>query len=139
MWYVAIDFQLFALAVLLLWLPHRLAARFPAWPRLLRASAAWRSSPGMTVAPAVRLQPQRLVGRDRPVFLRRLRARHPVQLGPAPAARHAVAGLCWRPVAVAALAVGLPRAHRGGHRVMLFLAVTGRSGLLHALPLPAVG
>lgn len=34
-WYVAIDFQLFALAVLLLWLPSRLAARHP----LLKAVA----------------------------------------------------------------------------------------------------
>jgi hypothetical protein len=35
-WYVAIDFQLFALAILLLWLPSRRprgVRRWPSWPR----------------------------------------------------------------------------------------------------------
>ena len=48
-WYVAIDFQLFALAILLLWLPHRLAKRFPARAGLLQASAALLVA-GMTLA-----------------------------------------------------------------------------------------
>ena len=134
-WYVAIDFQLFALATLLLWLPHRLTVRFPE-----RAEARWAASvalvAGMTLAS--------LFGFNRDDFwdetalyffgsfglgilcqwaLRLPRA--PLWLG------------LLALVAVAALAVDFRARIAVATGVMLFLAVAGRSGLLHALPLPA--
>ena len=134
-WYVAIDFQLFALATLLLWLPHRLTARFPA-----QAEARWAASvalvAGMTLAS--------LFGFNRDDFwdetalyffgsfglgilcqwaLRLPRA--PLWLG------------LLALVAGAALAVDFRARIAVATGVMLFLAVAGRSGLLHTLPLPA--
>ncbi|MBL8436359.1 MAG: acyltransferase [Zoogloea sp.] len=134
-WYVAIDFQLFALAVLLLWLPHRLAARFPAQAGALRLLAALLVA-GMTVASLFGFNRDDLWDETALYFF----------------GAFGLGILCsWalrlpRPqlwlglltlTAVAALAVDFRERIAVATGVMLFLAVAARSGLLHTLPLPA--
>jgi peptidoglycan/LPS O-acetylase OafA/YrhL len=131
-WYVAIDFQLFALAVLLLWLPHRLAARFPA-----RAAAGRRRAAGGRHDPrlAVRLQPRRLWDETALYFFGSfglgILCSWALRL-PRPAL-----WLGLLTLAPAALAVDFRERIAVATGVMLFLAVTARSGLLHTLPVPA--
>ena len=134
-WYVAIDFQLFALAVLLLWLPHRLAARFPAQAGALRLLAAQLVA-GMTLASLFGFNRDDLWDETALYFF----------------GSFGLGILCsWalrlpRPqlwlglltlTAVAALAVDFRERIAVATGVMLFLAVAARSGLLHTLPLPA--
>lgn len=134
-WYVAIDFQLFALAVLLLWLPHRLAARFPAQAGALRLLAALLVA-GMTLAS--------LFGFNRNDWWDETALYFFGSFG--------LGILCsWalrlpRPTlwlglltlaAAAALAVDFRERIAVATGVMLFLAIAARSGLLHTLPLPA--
>ena len=134
-WYVAIDFQLFALAVLLLWLPHRLAARFPAQAGALRLLAALLVA-GMTLASLFGFNRDDLWDETALYFF----------------GAFGLGILCsWalrlpRPqlwlglltlTAVAALAVDFRERIAVATGVMLFLAVAARSGLLHTLPLPA--
>lgn len=134
-WYVAIDFQLFALAVLLLWLPHRLAARFPARADSLRSGAALLVA-GMTLASLF------VFNRDAWWDETALYFFGSFGLGIL---------CCWalrlpRPTlwlglltlaAAAALAVDFRERIAVATGVMLFLAVATRSGLLHTLPVPA--
>ncbi len=134
-WYVAIDFQLFALAVLLLWLPHRLATRFPAQAGALRLLAALLVA-GMTLASLFGFNRDDLWDETALYFF----------------GAFGLGILCsWalrlpRPqlwlglltlTAVAALAVDFRERIAVATGVMLFLAVAARSGLLHTLPLPA--
>lgn len=134
-WYVAIDFQLFAVAVLLLWLPHRLAARFPAQAGALRLLAALLVA-GMTLASLFGFNRDDLWDETALYFF----------------GAFGLGILCsWalrlpRPqlwlglltlTAVAALAVDFRERIAVATGVMLFLAVAARSGLLHTLPLPA--
>ena len=134
-WYVAIDFQLFALAVLLLWLPHRLAARFPARPEALRAMAVALVA-GMTVASLFGFNRNDLWDETALYFFGAfglgILCSWALRL---PRATLWLGLLAL--VAVAALAVDFRARIAVATGVMLFLAVAGRSGLLHALPLPA--
>ncbi|GEC97605.1 hypothetical protein ZRA01_36780 [Zoogloea ramigera] len=134
-WYVAIDFQLFALAVLLLWLPHRLAARFPARAGVLRVGAVLLVA-GMTLAS--------LFGFNRDAWWDETALYFFGSFGlgilcswalrlPRPALW---LGLLTLAVA-AALAVDFRERIAVATGVMLFLAFTARSGLLHTLPVPA--
>lgn len=134
-WYVAIDFQLFALAVLLLWLPHRLAARIPARPEALRAMAVALVA-GMTVASLFGFNRNDLWDETALYFFGAfglgILCSWALRL---PRATLWLGLLAL--VAVAALAVDFRARIAVATGVMLFLAVAGRSGLLHALPLPA--
>ena len=134
-WYVAIDFQLFALAVLLLWLPHRLAARFPARAEALRAMAVALVA-GMTVASLFGFNRNDLWDETALYFFGAfglgILCSWALRL---PRATLWLGLLAL--VAVAALAVDFRARIAVATGVMLFLAVAGRSGLLHALPLPA--
>ena len=134
-WYVAIDFQLFALAVLLLWLPHRLAARFPARAGVLRVGAVLLVA-GMTLAS--------LFGFNRDAWWDETALYFFGSFGlgilcswalrlPRPALWLGLLTLA----AAAALAVDFRERIAVATGVMLFLAFTARSGLLHTLPVPA--
>ena len=134
-WYVAIDFQLFALAVLLLWLPHRLAARFPARAGVPRVGAVLLVA-GMTLAS--------LFGFNRDAWWDETALYFFGSFGlgilcswalrlPRPALWLGLLTLA----AAAALAVDFRERIAVATGVMLFLAFTARSGLLHTLPVPA--
>lgn len=134
-WYVAIDFQLFALAILLLWLPHRLAKRFPARAGLLQASAALLVA-GMTLASLFGFNRNDLWDETALYFFGSF------GLGilcswalrvPRPALWLGLLTLA----AAAALAVDFRERIAVATGVMLFLAFTARSGLFHTLPMPA--
>ena len=134
-WYVAIDFQLFALAILLLWLPHRLAKRFPARAGLLQASAALLVA-GMTLASLFGFNRNDLWDETALYFFGSfglgILCSWALRL-PRPALWLGLLTLA----AAAALAVDFRERIAVATGVMLFLAVTGRSGLLHTLPVPA--
>ena len=134
-WYVAIDFQLFALAVLLLWLPHRLAARFPAQAGALRLLAALLVA-GMTLASLFGFNRDDLWDETALYFFGAfglgILCSWALRL-PRPALWLGLLTLA----AAAALAVDFRERIAVATGVMLFLAVAARSGLLHTLPLPA--
>lgn len=134
-WYVAIDFQLFALAVLLLWLPHRLAARFPAQAGALRLLAALLVA-GMTLASLFGFNRDDLWDETALYFFGSfglgILCSWALRL-PRPTLWLGLLTLA----AAAALAVDFRERIAVATGVMLFLAVTARSGLLHTLPLPA--
>ena len=134
-WYVAIDFQLFALAVLLLWLPHRLAARFPAQAGALRLLAALLVA-GMTLASLFGFNRDDLWDETALYFFGAfglgILCSWALRL-PRPALWLGLLTLA----AAAALAVDFRERIAVATGVMLFLAFTARSGLLHTLPVPA--
>lgn len=134
-WYVAIDFQLFALAVLLLWLPHRLAARFPAQAGALRLLAALLVA-GMTLASLFGFNRDDLWDETALYFFGSfglgILCSWALRL-PRPTLWLGLLTLA----AAAALAVDFRERIAVATGVMLFLAVAARSGLLHTLPLPA--
>ncbi|GLT23715.1 hypothetical protein GCM10007933_31830 [Zoogloea oryzae] len=126
-WYVAIDFQLFALAVLLLWLPGRVAALRPLAPALVAA---------MTLAA--------LFGFNRDAFWDETAFYFFGSFGIGILAGWAIrqprSGL-WLAaltvVAVTALAVDFRPRIAVATTVMLFLGLAGRSGFLYTMPVPA--
>lgn len=134
-WYVAIDFQLFALAVLLLWLPHRLAARFPARAGVLRVGAVLLVA-GMTLASLFGFNRNDLWDETALYFFGSfglgILCSWALRL-PRPALWLGLLTLA----AAAALAVDFRERIAVATGVMLFLAVAARSGLLHTLPVPA--
>lgn len=126
-WYVAIDFQLFALAVLLLWLPTRVAALRPLAPLLIV---------GMTLASLFGFNRDALWDETALYFF----GAFGLGILSAWAARQPRGGL-WlaalAAVALAALAVDFRPRIAIATAVMLLLGVSARSGLLHRLPVPA--
>lgn len=126
-WYVAIDFQLFALAILLLWLPTRVPALRP-WVPVMFA--------GMTLAA--------LFGFNRDALWDETALYYFGSFGLGVlvswSVRHPKSGsllLALLAVAVAALAVDFRPRIALATGVAMFLGLAARNGLLHTLPLPA--
>jgi len=129
-WYVAIDFQLFALAILLLWMPKRFAGDHPAGRMLAPALIA-----GMTFASLFGFNRDALWDESALYFFGSFGLGILCQW----ATRRPDASL-WlaalTAVAVAALAVDFRPRLAVATGVMLFLGLAARSGFLHTLPLP---
>ena len=130
-WYVAIDFQLFALAILLLWLPSRLSGRVPALRLLAPALIV-----GMTLASLFGFNRNSLWDETALYFF----GAFGLGILVAWASRQPRAGL-WigllTLVAVAALAVDFRGRIAVATSTMLFLGLASRYGFLHTLPVPA--
>jgi peptidoglycan/LPS O-acetylase OafA/YrhL len=118
-WYVAIDFQLFALALVLVGLPTCCSVPNGATPGTARALAAGGAGARAGRGLAGALQPQRGAGRHGLLLLRHLRPRH---AGVLDRPRHARQHLAERPRAAGAGGCG-----RAGHR----LAQPHRDGAGH--------
>ena len=130
-WYVAIDFQLFALAVLLLWLPSRLSGKRPALQALAPLLVI-----GMTLASLFGFNRDALWDETALYFF----GAFGLGILAGWAVRQPRSGL-WLAaltlVALAALAIDFRERIVVATGVMLFLGLSARSGLLHTLPLPA--
>lgn len=126
-WYVAIDFQLFALAILLLWLPSRVPALRP-WVPAMFVAMTLAALFGFNRNPVWDETAFYYFGSFGLGILVSWSVRHP---------RSGTWLLALFAIAVAALVVDFRPRIALATGVAMFLGIAARNGLLHTLPLPA--